>query len=79
MRANKNKKKSPNTNIAQTQAGPMLKVLPLDEDSDNPIVKITGIMGSVDTTSPIAKLNATSIEDNNGGRINLNKDHYIKK
>lgn len=45
----------------------------------NSLVELVEKMRSVDTESKEAKLNATSISDNNGGRIDLNKDDYIKK
>ncbi len=35
---------------------------------------LANTMKSVDTKSPEAKLNTTSISDNNGGRIELNED-----
>lgn len=44
------------------------------ETSNQSIPNIVNILQSVDTKSPEAKLNATSISDNNGGRIELNQN-----
>jgi len=35
------------------------------------LVEFVDILLAIDATKPIAKLNATSITDNNGGRIEL--------
>ena len=47
------------------------------------VADLVDALQSVDTQSPEAPLNATSIEDNNGGRIELNEDpvdpNIIKK
>ena len=43
-------------------------------NSSQPMVDLVDALQSVDTESPEASLNATSIEDNNGGRIELNED-----
>lgn len=43
-------------------------------NSGQPMVDLVDALQSVDTQSPEASLNATSIEDNNGGRIELNED-----
>lgn len=52
-------------------------------DSGQPLADLVDALQSVDTTTPEASLNATSIEDNNGGRIELNEDlsdpNVIKK
>lgn len=52
-------------------------------DSSQPMVDLVDALQSVDTESPEASLNATSIEDNNGDRIELNEDpsdpNVIKK
>ena len=48
-----------------------------NESSNSGQAQLTDLVDalqSVDTTSPEASLNATSIEDNNGGRIELNED-----
>lgn len=42
-----------------------------NNDLSNSFVEIAKLLSSVDTTSPEAKLNETSINDNNGGRIIL--------
>ena len=56
------------------------------ESSNSDQAQLTDLVDalqSVDTTTPEASLNATSIEDNNGGRIELNEDpsdpNVIKK
>ena len=48
-------------------------------DSGQPIIDLVDALQSVDTQAPEASLNATSIEDNNGDRIELNEDPPIKK
>ena len=52
-------------------------------DSGQPLADLVDALQSVDTESPEASLNATSIEDNNGDRIELNEDpsdpNVIKK
>lgn len=50
-----------------------------NNDSGQPLADLVDALQSVDTTTPEATLNATSIEDNNGGRIELNEDPPIKK
>ena len=48
-------------------------------NSGQGLTDLVDALQSVDTTSPEASLNATTIEDNNGGRIELNEDPPIKK
>lgn len=48
-------------------------------NSDQSVADLVGALQSVDTTTPEASLNATSIEDNNGGRIELNQDGVVIK
>lgn len=52
-------------------------------DSGPALTDLVDALQSVDTQSPEASLNATSIEDNNGDRIELNEDpsdpNVIKK
>ena len=43
-------------------------------DSGQSMVDLVDALQSVDTTTPEASLNATSIENNNGDRIELNED-----
>ena len=43
-------------------------------DSGQPMADLVDALQSVDTEAPDAGLNATSIDDNNGGRIELNED-----
>ncbi|KKR80402.1 MAG: hypothetical protein UU73_C0003G0291 [Candidatus Daviesbacteria bacterium GW2011_GWA1_41_61] len=50
-----------------------------NSDSGQPMADLVDALQSVDTTTPEAALNATSIEDNNGDRIELNEDPPIKK
>ncbi|MBI3103653.1 hypothetical protein HYZ05_01810 [Candidatus Daviesbacteria bacterium] len=54
-----------------------------NNDSGQPLADLVDALQSVDTESPEAGLNATSIDDNNGGRIELNEDpsdpNVIKK
>lgn len=45
----------------------------------SPITELIGTLQSVDTNSSEARLNATSINDNNCGRIELNQENIIKK
>lgn len=45
-----------------------------NSDSGPALTDLVDALQSVDTTTPEASLNATSIEDNNGGRIELNED-----
>lgn len=45
----------------------------------SPITELIGNLQSVDTNSSEAKLNITSITDNNGYRIELNQENIIKK
>ena len=49
---------------------------PVDSSSDSgqSVADLVDALQSVDTTTPEASLNATSIEDNNGDRIELNED-----
>jgi hypothetical protein len=42
----------------------------IDEVDDN-LVSLIEVLLEVDITNPIAKLNETTISDNNGGRIEL--------
>ena len=52
-------------------------------NSGQALTDLVDALQSVDTTTPEASLNATSIEDNNGDRIELNEDpanpNVIKK
>lgn len=52
-----------------------------NNDSGQPLADLVDALQSVDTNTPEAALNATSIEDNNGGRIELDEDSpkVIKK
>ena len=50
-------------------------------DSGQSMADLVDALQSVDTSSPEASSNATSIDDNNGGRIELDEDspNVIKK
>jgi len=54
-----------------------------NSDSGQPLADLVDALQSVDTEVPEAGLNATSVEDNNGDRIELNEDpsdpNVIKK
>lgn len=41
------------------------------DDKPSSLVKLVDMLQSIDTTSKLAQLNATTISDNNGGRIIL--------
>ncbi len=47
------------------------KIILDEEKKVNSVSELTMILASVDINSPDAKLNATTISDNNGGRILL--------
>ena len=52
-----------------------------DSGNDPNLVDLVDALQSVDPSSPEAPSNATSIDDNNGGRIELDEDspNVIKK
>lgn len=50
-----------------------------DNDSSQSVADLVDALQSVDTNTPEAALNATSIEDNNGDRIELNQDGEVIK
>jgi hypothetical protein len=43
----------------------------IEDDSLDEVLKLIDLLESIDTSSPQAKLNETTISDNNGGRIEL--------
>ncbi|MBP9817481.1 hypothetical protein KBC75_01835 [Candidatus Shapirobacteria bacterium] len=51
----------------------------LGPDSSNNFTGFFSNMSKVNTNSADSKLNETSIDDNRGGRIELNQDNIIKK
>lgn len=57
----------------ETENEPRIRFL--DSPMPSPYRKVT----SPDTNSSEARLNASSISDNNGGRIELNQENIIKK
>ncbi len=51
-----------------------LRKLPKTDEpphADDGLIELVEALQQVDTSSPLAKLNETSIADNNGGRIEL--------
>ncbi|MCL5784549.1 MAG: hypothetical protein M1142_04325 [Patescibacteria group bacterium] len=58
--------------------GPMPSIY-RNSGSQSSFSGLMGALQSVNTNSPEAKLNKTSISDNNGGRIELNQENIIKK
>jgi hypothetical protein len=48
-----------------------VKPLSAENEADANIVELIKALESVDIKSPLAKLNETTISDNNGGRIYL--------
>jgi hypothetical protein len=42
-----------------------------NENKTSPVVELIDLLQKIDTKGRLAKLNATSIADNNGGRIQL--------
>ena len=68
---------SSNNELAQTEQPQAI------DANEQPLANLVDALQSVDTTTPEASLNATSIEDNNGGRIDLYEDpsdpNVIKK
>ncbi len=49
----------------------VLKRLKVENETDNSLVELVEALQKIDTQSPLAKLNETTIADNNGGRIVL--------
>lgn len=72
---NKNSKMEPKIRFLD---GPMPSLY-RNTSSQSPFSGLMGALQSVNTNSPEAKLNRTSISDNNGGRIELNQENIIKK
>lgn len=68
------------TNISQIQED-VEQVEPTEAEQN--LAGMVDALQDVDTQAPNAELNATSISDNNGGRIELNEDlagpNVIKK
>lgn len=70
---NKPKNKERTTN-------PVLRIRNLSVNScKDSIIELIEKMNDVETTSKVAKQNATSISDNNGNRIELEREDYIRK
>lgn len=53
------------------------KKLAEDEQADN-VLDVVESLNDVDENAPEAKLNETSINDNNGGRIELDRSKMVK-
>ena len=70
-----------NTNIKDKKTDEVKKprIRFLYSKSSNNFTNFFDSMDSVDLNSSTAKLNETSIDDNRGGRIELNQDNIIKK
>lgn len=73
MRKTKKRLKPTETRLKKNEAEekPVQRFIIADE-ALSPIQKLVEVMVVVNTKSPQAQLNATSISDNNGGRIQLN-------
>jgi len=65
-----------NTNDNQNQPTEPVPQTPnqAGNDSGEALTNLADALGSVDPKAPDAEANATSISDNNGGRIDLNQD-----
>lgn len=46
-------------------------ITPTDKSADDALVELVEALAVIDEDSPLATENATSISDNNGGRIKL--------
>ncbi len=63
-----------NTDDQNTQAQNVPQPQGTQSTPTPPISDLVSAMNSVDTKAPEANLNATSMSDNNGGRIEFNED-----
>ena len=70
-----------NTDDPKQDAPQNTSELTQDSGNDQDLTDLVDALQSVDTNSPEASSNATSIDDNNGGRIELDEDspNVIKK
>ncbi|MFC1790097.1 hypothetical protein ACFLZP_01280 [Patescibacteria group bacterium] len=66
------------TNDNQNQPNTPAPQTPNQAENDNgeALTNLADALGSVDPNAPDAQVNATSISDNNGGRIDLNQDKF---
>jgi hypothetical protein len=55
----------------QDSGGDFVGTLNNHDDADSLLLELIEILQSVDPNAPLAKLNETSISDNQGGRIEL--------
>ena len=62
-----------------SQSQPNVSDSAQDTGNDPNLIDLVDALQSVDSSSPEAPANATSIDDNNGGRIELNEDPPNKK
>lgn len=72
-----NNSNSPNqSNVGQSNAPVQQPVMPQGQPQSPSQVlpELVNTMKSVNTNTPEAKLNETSMSDNNGGRITFNED-----
>lgn len=65
-----NQNNQPNTPVPAQPVNPA----PANNDSGQALADLADTLSSVDPNAPDAEANATSISDNNGGRIELNQD-----
>ena len=64
----------PVTPVPAQQAPEPVSPTPANNDDGQALANLADALNSVDPKAPDAEANATSISDNNGGRIELNQD-----
>ena len=64
----------PVTPVPAPQASEPDNPAPANNDDGQALANLADALSSVDPKAPDAEANATSISDNNGGRIELNQD-----
>ncbi len=69
-----NQNNQPNTPVPAPQVPQSANPAPANNDSGQALADLADTLSSVDQNAPDAQANATSISDNNGGRIELNQD-----
>ena len=62
-----------------TQASEPVSSASANNDDGQALTNLADALSSVDHNAPDAEANATSIDDNNGGRIELNQDKIDNK
>lgn len=60
--------------VPAPQTSESARPVPASIDSGQALTDLADTLSSVDPNTPDAQANATSISDNNGGRIELNQD-----